>query len=119
MTEGPSAQASKNVSTSTCTSANDSGSFRPRQFLLPAVPLPSGFCRHGAMSVVEMRLCLGELHLPVSLDQQPLKRQLSFVVQACSDFLESADPGAAASSNEQPHLGVPKKRGSRSCTGGT
>ena len=46
MTEGPSAQASKSASTSTCTSASDSGSFCPRQFLLPAVPLPSGFCRH-------------------------------------------------------------------------
>ena len=71
------------------------------------------------MSVVDMRLCLGELRLPVSLGQQPLKRQLSFAVQACNDFLESGDPGAASSSNEEPQLGVPKKRRSRSCTGGT
>ena len=41
--------------------------------------------------------------------QQPLKRQFSFAVQACSEFLESAEPGAAASSNQQPQLGVPEE----------
>ena len=44
-------------------------------------------------------------------DHQPLKRQLSFAVQACIEFLESAEPGAAASSNEHPELGVPEEAG--------
>jgi len=42
-------------------------------------------------------------------DQQPLKRQFSFAVQACIEFLESAEPGAAASSNQQPQPGVPEE----------
>ena len=44
-------------------------------------------------------------------DHQPLKRQFSFAVQACIEFLESAEPGAAASSNQQPELGVPEEAG--------
>jgi hypothetical protein len=48
-------------------------------------------------------------------DHQPLKRQFSFVVQACIEFLESAEPGAAASSNEQPELGVPEEAGHAEC----
>ena len=42
-------------------------------------------------------------------DQQPLKRQFSFAVQACIELLESAAPGAAASSNQQPQPGVPEE----------
>ena len=44
-------------------------------------------------------------------DHQLLKRQFSFAVQACIEFLESAEPGAAASSNQQPQLGVPEEAG--------
>ena len=40
-----------------------------------------------------------------------MKRQFSFAVQACSEFLESADPGAAAGSNQQPELVVPEEAG--------
>ena len=44
-------------------------------------------------------------------DQQPLKWQFSFAVQACIEFLESAEPGAATSSNQEPQLGVPEETG--------
>ena len=43
--------------------------------------------------------------------KQPLNRQFSFAVKACSEFLESADPGAAASSNQQPQPAVPEEAG--------
>ena len=43
--------------------------------------------------------------------QQPLKWQFSFAVQACIEFLESAEPGAAASSKQEPQLGVPEETG--------
>ena len=43
-------------------------------------------------------------------DQQPLKRQFRFAVQACIEFLESPEPGAATSSNQQPQLGVPEEQ---------
>jgi len=41
-------------------------------------------------------------------DQEPVKRQFDFAVQACIEFLDSRVPGAAASSNQQLEPAVPE-----------